>query len=320
MITIFLVEGGMVSEMSIQRVASPVLLEELLLLLSHQADEDIRKDFLHLLYSGPRQDTPTITDEIQKTLHVDGIQRRSLLICDTSFKVRHRYQKAIGHLLSIRKVNFSRPSAVLKLLKRETRFRDLFTEEQIRGEVLVMSTLRFKAPWVAGFDPDLTQPAKFIRSDVEMMYQHTKVSVYCEDGVTAILKRFENGAQIELVMGLPYGTEFVRRIPYREADIHLYIPKCKIDQTHDLKRLLPECDYRHINPQGCTPAEIRQRVCIELDEEGDLVPVEPHYYDYEYECECSEESDDEIVFNRPFHFRLTIGEYVIASGLYNGEA
>ena len=68
----------------------------------------------------PDCDMARINEELQKTLHVEGVRRRLLLLHENTIK--KRYQKAVSPWLTIRKVDFSNPKSVLKVVKRETGF------------------------------------------------------------------------------------------------------------------------------------------------------------------------------------------------------
>lgn len=249
------------------------------------------------------------------------LKGRCFLICSDSFKIKHRYRKETGALLSIQQIDPENPRATLAAIRKTAKLDSLLTVKELTG-VVFLALLNLSSSWVSGFDPTRTKLRDFVQADgsivqLPMMYQHTEVEIYQDEKTTAIRKDLTNGAQIEFMIGP------VRQVvPYKKKNIRLQLPKFTLDYIQDLRSILPEDVLKHgyhqIHPEGFSPSIIRQRVRLELEEEGELVEPAPDEHS-DYLCDCKQEKDPKVSFDHSFHFRITRGGLVIANGVYDGR-
>lgn len=165
----------------------------------------------------------------------------------------------------------------------------LFPPADLQDAVFVIANaVAFDGKWLGPFEPSETSPEPFQTPqgavDVPMMHRDDKIGYYAGQGFEAVVLPYQ-GEMTRMMLLLPQEDrpldqlegELTAQTFYdvakksRPRSVKLALPKLKLEQTHELRELLPHLDlagdFSGIAPRIVIGAAI-QKTFLEVDEAG----------------------------------------------------
>lgn len=267
----------------------------------------------------------------------EEIQSHNALFLDRNMTISSEYLGVIYDMATISNeydlINKPKQSARLisDWIESKSGFRNVVSVDALQNTTMVLvNTLCFKDEWVVPFRYSSTclktfTPLSGKKRQVFMMSQKADMGVFRNKRITAILKRFKNGATAEFVMGLSSKASFVESYDYQGQNVDLALPKFEHSETIDLKPLITEIKCGGIfvpgnfielcgDEKACI-GEAKQIISVAFDENGAEVKATTT----SNMVSLGVDDSITIAFDHPFHYRITKGEIVLVSGFYNGD-